>query len=1477
MIFLLLVALVVASGWFAWLIWPRSRPQVFYASLLVGDYNNADGLPDPAFPAHEVGSLNPILEAHDLIPWKAVESAGSATLQDANSIANAASRLKTELAKLKVTPRDTVVLQLRGNCVDFGGKAWFLAGEFSASSLRAAVGPDGLTADGAQLENALEFGKLLETIRQIPAGNIVLLADLCDLTSHPEMGLMANPVATRLEELCAADKSGDPRIWIVAAAAALQPNHVSALRKRTLLQSAVEFALNPSIRPDKSDPNRIGLDDFYESMLRYSVAATGGAKDAGSGQAKTDSQTVVSLQTPLLFRLGHAGRITRATPEVWIEARNVEMASRKGRPMRLPSQTEAGQSGDKPAETAGGDQKNTGGNPQGPGGSGQNAAGNATANGAGPGNGSAGAVPAENGAAGSAPSGTAVTAVPDDPWLQFWQLAAELESRSLEGVPDRFSPFDFGLGPWLELQAEVIRYQQLAVNPNELSAAERAVAGRVEELRALRTAIRSQVAAVGSDSSLIKAWNTFLADLEQPDGGRIAWLHPADLPDSIAARWPAARNRYRSFLDARARALQFLDAEGAGLLPAELTQRLIAGLESANPVAGNRTLMEADFPEMRVVDQAVAECQNHLRSLGEGWLKRLASTPRISWSDERLAALLLNSPCLDFPTRMAIAGRLAKLDPRQVIQPGENNAPFALERNSGDLLAGVENVPPPASVLSGMERWAVNRTGLQRALGITSPGGTQPGNRVESLNQWCRSEGYARNLRNLSGVAQLPKVTDNRGLYLEAPLSAWQLTSPTANQIDLRLRRGDGGPLGACQIRWRLLDETTGQPVPDQGERVGNRLLIQANRQAVWPDTWTPLSTIAGGVLGLAAETTVDSQTTRRFPLEIVVSNNPDDPQAGSTIRLEILPPRPDRVSLVVEPVLPGASPPQPLPVRWPAPDLTARELAEWPKDESGNPLPVCGPLKVPALGGSARSEFAFSLQNESLEEKTVQLRVYALDPPRSLSEATPGQVKTGTWAIGEENLVLVSVNPATLAGGARQPVPVKLYLPGSTDGSQPVADRSRLGQFGLVCLIEELKLVETNLLPTGRVHATTLAWQGENPYWSNLVRVVPRVGNGEIRLELMVASDAWKQYRIEKLPVEVTVTSADGTDDEIAEGVVLTPALSQAELRIRSSRGEGKRFAHLDLGGYPRAIAFSSSLGDNETAEPTQKPFAWLDLPATGFSGTAGPLEVEPLVDPSNSARIFVPLKTGVGPEPRAFGNPTGVTAMSIPFRIDLPEAEGIGTGTGRVSWRKSGQRESREQVFPVDRQQEVFWQTSENGHLLMGVAASDFRYPVAELANLSGAYEIAVVAAQGGNEQLAKGEVVIDREAPVSGRVRLVPPAGVAASEVDNRMYDDDSLTVEFSPEGREDLAPIVGVWFSLSQDSSDSYETGRPLPVDLAASFDSASGTWKTSLSGSEMDRRSPGSWRILARTVDAAGNRQDRNQPATIQWMGKRPKD
>ena len=158
------------------------------------------------------------MEKRGLGPWLiANKTASEKSLDDANEIEQVAkataSWLKRPEGNDPADPKwDTFFFYLRGNCVVYDDQAWFMRASFLADSIRNTPAKSPVESIPA----AIELGKLLDWIAEAPARNIVILADVCDLISDPQLGLMVNPVPSMIEKICQNGRNRtDKNVWIM--------------------------------------------------------------------------------------------------------------------------------------------------------------------------------------------------------------------------------------------------------------------------------------------------------------------------------------------------------------------------------------------------------------------------------------------------------------------------------------------------------------------------------------------------------------------------------------------------------------------------------------------------------------------------------------------------------------------------------------------------------------------------------------------------------------------------------------------------------------------------------------------------------------------------------------------------------------------------------------------------------------------------------------------------------------------------------------------------------------------------------------------------------------------------------------------------------------------------------------------------------------------------------------------------------------
>ncbi len=1531
----ILVTLLVAAVTGFLMRLPRPKlPATFVASLHVSDYDDAEGLPDLACPSLDVGTLNEDLERLGLTTWRELDL-GITGSNDSNSkqgILNACD----QLAKQTVDKLDTVIIHLRGHCIVSGEKTWFLAGEFSGSTFARRSHSDEIPG------GALELDDLLRRLARIDAANVIVLADICDLVSAPRLGLVTNPVPAAIEKICGELEASEKGFWIITAAASLQPAHVSDLRNQTLLQAATLFALNRKNHfssADKDDATTISLATFYEALLRYADAATRQSAPDREASANGPPQ-----QTPLLFHAGTGGFVRGSESPLWKLAENVVVAtSIPGRRPGAESTTADPDSGSKPDSKPAGESTAQRRNPlltptarNRYTGFSRNLASSVfmsapvpfrknretaaptpvpkTGNSGLPKQGTqepAGEQKTDE--AGQQPTAPVTPEIPDDCWMSFWKVVELLNSREVSGKATGFAPIDFAPRRWLEIQAEAIRYWRVAkinTGPARIKA-EEDVKKLTETLEKLLAGIlANQSVNSPSNEEILLAWNKFLAEDLAPSTGRSPWRDSRRLPKNSWKSWETQTSQWRNYVDTVSQLPGWLEWERKHPGNSLKITELITALKAWNP-SQESGLLEQNLPDSEPILAIRRALRLEFDSVADEAIQKILAeqTPRLTWQDERIIADLLESPLLDYKRRKdmdlglkALAGK-----PEMAIQPGTQSL-VVTRQPVHEILVNISNDPTRSEGWTNSQNWIrqmnaalnwVGRDAGSSADNSSGEGNTHPDasslailKRMQaltaefadrtSLNRW-RTECLVANVLQPGSIADephcgaIPASSNDRTLYAEFERDVWQMTCNVAGSTNnsekrqLQIRRGDGGdPQQKYSLAWRI------ENIPPNSRFTANDIIdLSLDDQTAIPDAPVVRSSVSVPVV--IAPKIDSTPLPNGVRLLVTLSGNEAGTPFEHTTPIQVYLPNPNQVDLIVRQL-------------WPAgPPREFRTGGIEGKD-------TVGPLSVPAVGELTAGEFEFLLANRSSTGKFVRLKIYAANDPPDTNTAEAG--KLAIEALPPETRLMFHSGdlPVELPSGESRPVVLKTF--GVEDPSKPAPITGK-GKFGLVCLIEEMIPVPTDssagaaevktFRESGDTFVKYVEWQGENPY-PQLVDVTDKsYSNNQVKMTVAVSSDNWDRFGLKSLPGQISLTDAAGKSlgvtvpFELKAGKLSWPV----SLELPSSFRDREVYAHVTLGGYPRAINFRCDLGNALVAEST-RPFVWLDLDRVTIIPEL-PENSKLIATPEGAPTILVfPNMTEVGVQPRKKGEKVRIDEIQIPWRMDLPAVSVTGRDSA-ASIELVGQQTEKREQRNADRVLTPTWTAKEDGHLLLSISATDLLLTVRNGPDMKLEGEMrlsALVRSPGMEIPPAAATLLFDTEAPRKGEVVRVSG---------NRdMFAGDTLVFEFSPTDAPDgnASGIAQVWFGLTRSNSASYaecektfdaeiQQGKLVrpPKNKTATWKYENAPWKFELTSDLLKIGEgyigTGEWFLVARTVDFAGNVQDSNMPAVFQWRGPRP--
>ena len=249
---ILVAALTIAFVWFVFNF--GKKEETFLLPLSVSSY--AKNIPKANYGIWDPSAFDEKLKSNGLKPW--TFSAPAKLENQPQIIARLASFVDELKAKRRDPAKSTVLVQLRCHAVvtDNGKDEWSCGLFVGESAAPAAMFP---------------VSELLAKLNEIPAGNIVIFADVCDLKGVASNGWLSNPVTSYFKNACESWKNSSKKnLWVVCAADDYQDTFYSDLRRKTLFQEACEDAVQYNYKKD------LNLFDYFESLYRYCKTASNG-------------------------------------------------------------------------------------------------------------------------------------------------------------------------------------------------------------------------------------------------------------------------------------------------------------------------------------------------------------------------------------------------------------------------------------------------------------------------------------------------------------------------------------------------------------------------------------------------------------------------------------------------------------------------------------------------------------------------------------------------------------------------------------------------------------------------------------------------------------------------------------------------------------------------------------------------------------------------------------------------------------------------------------------------------------------------------------------------------------------------------------------------------------------------------------------------------------------------------------------------
>lgn len=1447
------VLLVVALVVFLFNLPNVDLPKTFAVSIAVPKYTGKQDLPEPAYANWSMEQVAAEMEARGLKSWAHLPDATWNSTGDFDF-----SDFRKALQDAQANSRDTLVVYLRCHALVIHGRAYALTGEFDGSSILQAEDEQEPEAEAPQYPGAVPFESIYRQLGQLPVSNVILLADVCDLVSVPRFGVMANNVVQAMGNDCARLKGG-PRLWVITAAAPLQFNHESHARRQTLLQSACQYACDAR-RTDlqESSVKAVSLAGLYESMVRYCYEVTGGA------------------QTPWMFCSGSPAQVSPDS-KVWTDAQKISLATFSGvtedngakdtnpaesdadkksaqvdrrsafqlvtHRLELPQESGASSSPQTSPSTQSTTSQSTTIQPP-----------------------TTQPSPTDGVASGAA---TTADAPPDNsPLSKFWRLHRTLRERK---NPSGWSPVDFGVPALRKAELEMISLERRERIGDRSPGGNMQSPKQLEQLELLATALANGTAATGTSGELIDSYNRFLDEIQAPDNSKLAWddRNTELLPDDVRNRWIAIRRNYRLYIDDSSQLpawMQLALWDANWLQDVEKLIEANLRVQQSLPKDGQSSVLENPLSDEVVgeLTRTVALMRARLSREVQAMLVKVISASknndRLQWSDEHKVQNLLRSGLLDEGERKKLREEYDKLTEVHLEQPGLKHNTLDTKRSLAELLSTADG----KTSLFQLANWSRI---CRRAFGLaTLPQlDTADAESPDRLNDWGRRLQIA--LRE-PATDLLPAVKWNVACLNEYQLVGGEFFSSVLimgvssdTSVDVKLKessvylpsdlavdvtRRNGERINLCKVTWNLLNE-------GQYQRPRQEVLRLFDQKGIELLPGRPVNVdVNRGRVTLRGESKLDARSTPK-PIEIELT------VFDSKRAVSIHPANPDSVDLYA---------------LWKNAPQSAAPFArsEFKSIEGVGQNSVLSALRVPALAGNAVSTYELKAFNLSDKEKKVRALLYDVRPT---SNDAVGDGRVRGAAIQRTLADLDRIRPAfesevvdlppSQIRGTTTALPAGLQSlvfkrsAAAPPPTEPVDASAAIGEFGLLCVIEEVEQLENNVVRRKPQSQPYLHWidvVGDNPipFCLEPARLIP---NGQsFELSLQVRQDAWNRWKLEKLPIRLRLTDSFGSDLPFdgATGDELNPDKPAVNWDIRPrvdkrQTGPSRAYVvHVDIGGYPRAVNFESRLDDlPEPAREARQSFLWLDPNSVVLLSTAG----EPLPLPKLPAgQLVVPNRLQVTGESK--GEEAKLGRLLLPIQADFPANRQLNVSFGQLPVSITTDRRLRPLV------------AISGSELRLSATVEDLMYE-RDMANISwSGPEAAQVEVVGDDNAKVKADLIFDKEPPETSQVDL---GGV------RELYLEESIEVSIRLDDQD--SAVSDVYFAIDMNNVDPGNfDSRDMVRKPARPTDD--GRWVAILQDTDLvaEQLPAGRLTVVSRCVDLAGNYRDDHRPAVFSWMNKK---
>ena len=1238
-----------------WFLWPVPATKTFAATISITEYG--DVLPSPKFGIWNIEKMRTTMQNNGLQAWTSIDkSAPSANLDNRRDIEARVAEWSDDLKKNNLDAKSTVIVQLRCHAAVIrkdNEKPWqccLYVGESASESSRYPVS---------------EFMELLLT--KILAKNIILVADICDLKSSQQLGLILNPVATYIQKACEDlkldTKYPDRKLWIICSADDYQTAYYSDLRQKTLIQEACEDALRMNV-----EKKELSLARYFESIYRHCNTATNGKQTPRLFLANTHDDCLANNSNG--WKLAEkvlVGRVSGKAPKIEVKEKfegKKDSGKDEIKPANQPRKTAASSMRKliRPVSMIQRDETGIkGGLPE--------------------------------------PSSSKPAVTDIDPAFRLWQLRDQIAMRG--DSRDNWSPADFAPFVWRQLQYDALR-ELSSKNKNK----ER-LESDCEALIRLQNAISStkSVESINGKSlgwDLCRAWNDFLTS---DTGYRLHWQEATNglgdsnhLTDLERRKWRVTRSEYRSYIDSISN-LTFwndfiaeypeypeLQSEYGKLMDCLKTARTVIPKESFESAAEKSLDMQLE--KARKAREAMAKfLANRVSELVT------MTNTQLSWLEEREYEVLLASPLLSYEQRKELRSSFANKEEKKVT---------AKDLPIFDSMYTAARIGLSSDSKDELSRYCQRL----RDIAVLCSNAELPAMPVSPEDFLVWSEKHVKTMRNAADRSLEINDITQRWHYLSLketrldstpvgtersfePQLNWGIVVPPINPKAIRLVLSAGS-------QFDFLDGQKITTLPIGIRHFDNTDVVECNIQWSAPPALKDVSlAVSGKRIERDRPTSIKPQSKK---IELQCNVPVTALQDISQISIKALDSSQNSNSEQLNiPLVRNSG----------RIELIARRVDDQSKlaIKNGNEIK----FSSPAIKGAA-SRFSFALLNKLPTPRRAEVKVYAL----------PSFELPSTKELSAKNLFADS-GIVTLSGSSETKILLKSFEQNKTT---KFFENVSATDSSLVFQVLEYELDETDKATAGAKPKNAPAlyhghFSPTRPNLDNFITIKPREirENIELGIEFESNQRLWDSYGLKALPI--TIHSKSALDSKPWSPPEIQRLLLQADKRVGFFKGPGMdskkhfRFS-VDIGGFPRAAVLD--------AKPNMSAMDLVDEDHVSIK------EIRPLVKERTDVKLLVDKNGDRFIFPNRIGI---IQVFYDGIEIDAVLDKGVNSiAVMDISKRETpGKPEIPPMEIEFDRWYQTLLSTEPDGHLSLAFEAAEMRFrPKIETGDLEGVYVLGI-----------------------------------------------------------------------------------------------------------------------------------------------------